>query len=562
MPTEGIPVTHNTPLYFSFPKIKEKLKIDTGANFIKWSYNLNTQSQSTYGGEVIQILSANVGPMSIGGNSRDNPQLKQIYDWFRKYMAYAGYHSRSESPVLFEYPERGWAFNLQINQLPDFHYEWDEIAIQWNIVAEVYQDEGIQALGKHTMSVLTKSLEKGYLQDFGWSASDIRIDPGRPENQLNYQQMGDNFHRLIASYVAGDFGHWGFDVFADPDSQFPGTAEDIYKKYFGSAYIIEPESNSSSGSDTLGSDGQTSSRCGIAHTIKDVFEAKGIPGQLGVAVAIQESNLDPDARQSDGDHAVGLFQTFPTGAGGSRSYSRQLKQAFDAGNKKVTDTYTAQMQMAAASEWFASAKGGRGLDDKNSFDKMAGWAQDAQKAGVDYRTSQRFKQAWQEAGKILSEDCPDSSSAGQNDAPGGYGDGQLKTQILQDNRIDLTTYSPQNKSDIQNGVILNKTMKGMLLVAEEFDYLVTALKSNHGIDGPNGHNPGGKAVDIGRVNGTITADNAETSTFMKWAFDNKTALGWRQLFGPIAKYNYVSPTQQYKNGTVYPGHTNHVHMGW
>lgn len=425
MPIEGIPVPHGTPLYFSFPRIKEKLRIDTGANSIKWSYNLNTNSQSTYGGEVIQILSANIGPMTISGTTRDNPQLKHIYDWFRKYMAYAGYHSRSESPVLFEYPERGWAFNLQINSLPDFHYEWDEIAIEWKIVAEVYQDEGIQ-LGKHTMSVLTKSLEKGYLQDFGWTASDIRIDPGRPENQLNYQQMGDNFQRLIASYIAGDFGHWGFDVLADPDSQFPGTAEDIYKKYFGSAYIIEPESNQTSGSNVLSGDDLTGSQCGTAKMIKDAFEAKGVPGQLGVAVAMVESggatSLDPDARQPGGDTAVGLFQTFPGGAGGSRSFSRQLGLAFNAQNKKVSDTYTASMQIAAASEWFASAKnGGHGvtapdggwkLSDKNNIDKMKDWAQAAQGAGVDYRTNPKFVTAWRNAGTLLAQPCNDAIDVG------------------------------------------------------------------------------------------------------------------------------------------------------
>jgi hypothetical protein len=41
------------------------LTVDTGLDEASWSYNLNTVAFPTYGGEVVQILSCNVGELTF-----------------------------------------------------------------------------------------------------------------------------------------------------------------------------------------------------------------------------------------------------------------------------------------------------------------------------------------------------------------------------------------------------------------------------------------------------------------------------------------------------------------
>ena len=524
MPSDQVNISSGSTLKFSFSKIDKPLYIHTGADSIKWTYNLNTSSIPTYGGEVIQVLSAFVGPITIGGRTRDNVQQKQIVDWFRQYMIYAGYGGRTEQPILFEYPERGWAFYIQITDLSDFHYDVNEVAIPWQITAEMFLDNRLNALADYTMSTFTDSLFKEHLLEVGFSARDPRTDPTNPVNQLaNYQTMGDNFQRLIASYTTGDFKHFGFDILSAPDSQFANTADEIYKSYFGSAYVIGEESaNKDSGSSSYGGGENPTSKCGIAHLIAAAFEAKDIPGQLGVAVATVESTLNPDARQPGGDSAVGLFQTFPTGAGGSYGHLTQLRQAFT-GTKKVTATYTAQMQADDAASWFHAARGGKTIDDKDDFEKMAAWAQDAQRAGVSYTVESegkhKLRTAWQEAGKLLKKNCPESEGGGGNltsSSLSGSGQANLVSDLMKLVNGGKISCQQTHRDQIKNGEIANSLMKAMILIASNgWPFTITALKD--GGHSANSAHYSGRGVDIGTVKGElITRETTGTTNFQQF----------------------------------------------
>lgn len=569
----------NSTLRFSYGPMKRPLVIPTGANEIVWSYKLNTSVTPTYGGEVIQILSAMVGPVRIGGQTRDNVQLAQIYDWFRSYMTIAGTGKRNETPLLFEYPERGWSMYLHVTGLKGFRYAVDLIAAPWAIEAEVVGDNNLNALSKHTMATFTTSLTKEYLQNVGYGTARggsqrHLIDPLDPINQTgNLSNIGDNFQRLVAAWSTKEVDHWAFDALADPDSQFSKTAEDYWTSYFGTNYISGKNENASGGSATGGNVVENPrTEAEIVCTIKSVFEARGIPGRLALAVAIQESNLNPDARQPDGDKAVGLFQTFPKGAGGSRSNAKHLKKAHESSGK-VTKHYTSGMQIEDAADWFAGAKNGNGalgihpnppfsMKDANDFNRIALWAQSAQAAGVDYRTSSRFRASWAEAGRLLKKhDC--TAGGGAASAATG-GKAQLIKKMLNSGKFDYS-YAACSRNDVSSGALSVPMMRGLVTIAESGGYkiLVTAFKCNHSKYTSNGSisaHYSGNAIDIGRVNGVITANNETTEQFMKWVYDNRKTLGWKQLFGPIAKYNYFSQTT--KVGEVLSGHHNHVHIGW
>ena len=94
----------------------------------------------------------------------------------------------------------------------------------------------------------------------------------------------------------------------------------------------------------------------VAGAIASAFEAHGIPGYLAVASSIQESNLNPDARQNGGDSAMGLFQSFPTGAAGGQAHRAEVIKAFSNPGKPVTNYWPATHQIIDAVGWWAPKK--------------------------------------------------------------------------------------------------------------------------------------------------------------------------------------------------------------
>jgi len=136
----------------------------------------------------------------------------------------------------------------------------------------------------------------------------------------------------------------------------------------------------------------------VAKGIAKEFAAKGIRPDIAVAAAITET-AGPDAsvnnakllsanvRQTDGDHALGEFQTFPMGAGGSQAHASQLTQAFNSasGGTFNSSIYQPAMQIADAAGWWSAAP------DKPAAsagaDVWAAWAHRAQGAGDPAYTS-------------------------------------------------------------------------------------------------------------------------------------------------------------------------------
>lgn len=129
-------------LIFSHAEIERSLVVETGANEISWSYTLNTQSYPTYGGEVVQVLSTSIEDISIQGEVASYAKMEEIYRWFLEYMAKAtqGYGDKegySESPVVMQYPHRGWTFSIKPKTLPNMKYGRDIVVPQWMMMAHV-----------------------------------------------------------------------------------------------------------------------------------------------------------------------------------------------------------------------------------------------------------------------------------------------------------------------------------------------------------------------------------------------------------------------------------------
>ena len=112
------------------------------------------------------------------------------------------------------------------------------------------------------------------------------------------------------------------------------------------------------------------SRGDIVTSINAAFEAKGIPGFLGVAVSMLESNLNPTAANSYG--YMGLFQTKSDGAGGviNNGAHKALLSTAEGTIRSTGSGYTfddsiypSGMQISDAADWFAAGFQSQGISN-------------------------------------------------------------------------------------------------------------------------------------------------------------------------------------------------------
>ncbi|MEM3008434.1 MAG: hypothetical protein QXY15_10335 [Candidatus Nitrosotenuis sp.] len=273
-------ISIESDLIFSHPAMENDLIIRSGAHSIFWSYELNTQSTPTIGGEVIQVLSCFVGPMTIVGEAAGmhpdrNPytspigwgakytpvnEMEDIVKWFLTYMELAGTKRRSnkrrnETAITFIYPARGWEFLIQIVALEGFDVAVDKPTIPWSITAEIVSDRALDYFVAATMNTFTDSiLNKINFHSTITRGFEFERNPFlNPELNRNFsgslaQRIGDNFQALIASWAAGDFMNWGWDVTGN-NASLPSDPYNIYGNIYGGWFIGDKRDFSDWGAD-------------------------------------------------------------------------------------------------------------------------------------------------------------------------------------------------------------------------------------------------------------------------------------------------------------------------
>jgi hypothetical protein len=348
------------------------LEVRTGANSIKWGYNLNTNKIPTYAGEVVQILSTNVSALRVSGNSRSNQHLMSIYKWFRIYMEIAGSRTHNQQPIKFQYPERGWELGIYVTQLPQVRLARDQVAGEWSIVAEINQDD-VPAIEEAVMSQFNYSMPQTLAQmsknaivpkGIGFISANPFSQYLPPNTQLHGAELdawvggkitatantiGNSFEALIASWSAGDFLNFAFDVGTGQGTESQ-TPDQIWTKLFGSIYVSgKPNDQTSTDPATTGgADLHTLSGKLSPEQVAAVMVAAGFPAEEsvlveGVATAYAESTWTVDATNTNTNGSIdrGLFQINSIHAG------------YDA-NKLLSDpVYNAQ---AALAIWHGSGQ--------------------------------------------------------------------------------------------------------------------------------------------------------------------------------------------------------------
>lgn len=146
------------------------LVIDTGMNEVMWGYGLHVAKFPTYGGEVVQILSAYIEDMTVAGTVPSYAKAEEIYSFFMQYFVKAtqgeGHGTRYEQePMIMHYPHRSWTFEIQPLTAPGFVYSSETVAPVWSITAHVV-DRGLDVESLKAMVVKETIHEQQHKDEF------------------------------------------------------------------------------------------------------------------------------------------------------------------------------------------------------------------------------------------------------------------------------------------------------------------------------------------------------------------------------------------------------------
>lgn len=220
-------------IQFHHPDVPTDLFVAVKPNQIEWDYGLNVANFPTYGGEVVQILSAYIEDMTITGNVRTYEEIEEIYSWFIKYIQLAtvgetGTGRYNVKPVTMSYFERGWTFNIYPTGMPGFKYGRDIVAPEWKLTAAVVdpaQDLVDQIVG--TAAEEAASGGSG-VELFGSATGEIGFEPHNPFSDPEggtgelgeknskrflkgqsvsggFKKPADVYNELLPAYLEGNF---------------------------------------------------------------------------------------------------------------------------------------------------------------------------------------------------------------------------------------------------------------------------------------------------------------------------------------------------------------------
>lgn len=201
---------------FYHPDVDRGLSVTTGPDDVQWSYGLNTVTYPTYGGEVVQILSAYADNLTVGGTVQTYKKLDEIYSWFLEVMhvmtqgrAVVNDESYSQEPVIMSYAERGWYWHIFPLSLPGYRRGREVVAPEWRLEASVYEAD--TAVNDLSLKAAKDGIEKvtlgiGYDPDNPFS-NPFADDKNFKAKDLHeyYDEAVDNFSKLIPAYMDGNF---------------------------------------------------------------------------------------------------------------------------------------------------------------------------------------------------------------------------------------------------------------------------------------------------------------------------------------------------------------------
>lgn len=234
------------------------LRTYLGLNEIEWGYKLNTASYPTYGGEVVQILSASVEVMNIMGDLSSYEDMMQVYTFFFNYFQVAsqgrtgneaqGEGRYNQHHMAFKYPERNWTFYIQPMSAPGFRIGRDIVIPSWRISAHVehfhardltneIKDEAalsqaVDPTGKYhpdkkDYSFFSLKGKTGFTEASPFSDPFSSVtQSGAVDAKGTVAKASEYYRQLLPAYMQGDFQSLLYGFGSKPASGHSNSAQD------------------------------------------------------------------------------------------------------------------------------------------------------------------------------------------------------------------------------------------------------------------------------------------------------------------------------------------------
>ena len=164
------------------------LRFRTDPNSIRWTYHVNTKVDETYGGRVVQLLSASIEDLTVtadaGGGGWDYQY--QVALFFRDLL----FEQREGGePATFSYPPRGWEMKVYALNFP-FKDDVNDVARQFTMTFKVQEDiTGV--IESDSLSAEIAKLKEGV----GWKHNEYNTptgDTSQPDDQDPLNGYGAN----------------------------------------------------------------------------------------------------------------------------------------------------------------------------------------------------------------------------------------------------------------------------------------------------------------------------------------------------------------------------------
>jgi len=145
-------------------------------NAVRWSYKLNTRTEDTLGGRVIQILSTSIESLTWEADAGSRDNLLAIVDTVVFCMQH---HVTTQDPVRLEVPSRGWFLDVYARSMPEIGWGVEDVAFPYRITFEVEEDQG-GAVTQQILSAELARLSAGVGYDPLWHGGE-GVDPYAPD---------------------------------------------------------------------------------------------------------------------------------------------------------------------------------------------------------------------------------------------------------------------------------------------------------------------------------------------------------------------------------------------
>lgn len=141
---------------------------DIDPSTAKWSYVLNTNKTETYGGTVVQILSRNIGDLTITGylsskGLTNATRYDRMKEFERQMQAIMDYQVSNNSSVRFYFPILGWDGKVFLKNVSNLSYNPRVTAISYQLT--MFVDTGFESIKETVASEALNSIQDG----IGWT---------------------------------------------------------------------------------------------------------------------------------------------------------------------------------------------------------------------------------------------------------------------------------------------------------------------------------------------------------------------------------------------------------